>query len=144
MKIFSKINKNKNKNKNILYITEPIEEQARKIYKNKNYWGFSEFDLFNLFTKKVDKISKKRKILVRVHPSEKKEKYKQFKDKLNFTFSKHSEIIKDIIWSDIVVGLDSMAMVIALTGDKEVYTTLPFKKEKITLPFRKIKRLIDL
>ena len=43
-----------------------------------------------------------------------------------------------------MVGLDSMAMVIALTGDKEVYTTLPFKKEKITLPFRKIKRLIDL
>ena len=95
--------------------------------------------MFNLFTKKVDKISKKRKILVRVHPSEKKEKYKQFKDKLNFTFSKHSEIIKDIIWSDIVVGLDSMAMVIALTGDKEVYTTLPFKKKKLHYLLEKLK-----
>ena len=99
--------------------------------------------MFNLFTKKLIRFQKK-KNFSKSSPIRKKEKYKQFKDKLNFTFSKHSEIIKDIIWSDIVVGLDSMAMVIALTGDKEVYTTLPFKKEKITLPFRKIKRLIDL
>lgn len=132
------------KRKNILYLTEPVKTQAKKLFKNKNYWGFNEYDLINLFFKHINKIAKSYNVIVRVHPSEKKAKYGKYKKKLGFVFSKNKDILDDIAWSDIIVGLDSMAMVIGLKAKKKIFTTLPFEKKKITLPFKKINRIIDL
>ena len=144
-KIKQKFLKKKNtKKKNILYLTEPVEAQAVKLFKNKYHWGFNEFDLMTLFINRVKKISKNFDLILRVHPSENKKKYLKFQNKLKFRFSKNKDILKDIGWADVIVGLDTMAMVIGLFSKKKVFTTLPFKKKKITLPFKKIKKIIDL
>ena len=60
-------------------------------------------------------------ITLRPHPSEKIKKYNWIKkfDKVNLKFSKNKSLLEDIFYSDIVVGCETMAMVIALLAKKE-------------------------
>ena len=59
-------------------------------------------------------------------------------------FSKNKSLLEDIFYSDIVVGCETMAMVIALLAKKRVVTSIPPNKKSkinISLPYKKIEKI---
>jgi len=141
---YKKINKRKKEGKEILFLSEPISGNIN-FFGDRKKINFNEFeilkevlDLFN--NKKI-----KRKIIVRLHPSEKKNKYddilKKYTGKLKIVKSDNKEILKDLIQSKIVIGMQSMALVVALLCNKKTISFLPVAGSKCVLPFKQIKRV---
>ena len=146
IKIYSRKNINFNKKLNFLYVCEPIREHALKQYNDEFYWGYSEEDALSFFLKNISKVYPDINcITLRNHPSEKHNKYYHY---LNFNdlpiiIDNKNNLLDSIIRSDIVVGCETMAMVIALFAGKKVFSSIPIEKE-CNLPFDKILKLRDL
>jgi len=134
------------KNKlHMLYISEPIADDLLATYGDSNFWGYNEFDLINSLLESLCKFNKKKQqieVRLRLHPNEKNIKY----DRLvggnkNLHISHESDLIDDILWSDVVVGGESMALVIALLAKKQVFSCIPkTAKKKCCLPHKEIFR----
>ena len=123
-------NKKIKKNVNILYVLEPINNKI-------------EFDIlreFLFFLEKND-LYKRINIIFKLHPSEKITKYTKF-IKINwshdFKIIKDSKILKYLEWSHLVFGLRSFALVLAIEAKRKVFTFLPKKNIKFTLPYKSI------
>jgi len=127
----------------ILYLTEPIFEHAKKQFNNGMHYGYEEFFLLERFFKNLKKFTKKKSVIfLRNHPSEKKNKYLNFIKKytkfFNIKISNKVNLFEDINRSDVVVGNQSMAMVMALYAKKKTFSILPNLKHKV-LPHKNIK-----
>lgn len=92
--------------------------------------------------------NKKIKLILRLHPSEKKSSLFSFlsnhlKDNKDITvvLDKNISIFNSIYKSDIVIGGETYAMVLALKLKKKVYTFLPINNCKFNLPFKNIKKI---
>jgi len=125
---------------NILYVSEPISEIK------KNFKITGEFKTFNFFYKNIKSITKKNfKIIFRIHPAEKKNKYKWLKVNFPFVkFSKNKFLKNDIEKSDIVVGRQTMALVVALAARRKVISCIPQNEKRCILPFSGIQELRDM
>jgi hypothetical protein len=103
-----------------LYLCEPIIEPLKKMNKNIDFYGFNEFDIMNIFLKKVkiDDI-----ILIRLHPSEQINKYDQILKSANINYViSNNKLIDDISVSEIVYGWCTMALVISkILGKKIIF-----------------------
>jgi hypothetical protein len=85
-------------------------------------------------------------VRVRLHPSEEKGKYDPIVEQgvqagLEIEYSQNSSFVEDCAWSDVVVGCETMAMVVALHAGKKVYSAMPACQSSILLPQVDIKRL---
>ena len=133
--------------KSILYVCEPKKEHAFLKYGDERYWGYTEDDALNYFYKNLKYINKDiKEIKVRLHPSEKKGKYdwfKNFNSRLIKIVSEESLIV-DIINSDIIVGCESMALVVGLLANKTVISGIPPNGRQCQLPQKEIIHLRDL
>ena len=126
--ILKKINKNKiSDKKKILYLLEPFNDKTQE-------------KAINLFFLKI-KNEKKLEIIFKPHPSENTKKYRkiinkyrEFKPKID----NKSELENLISWSNVVVGCQTYAMVLALKAKRKVYTMLPINNYNCNLPFKKI------
>lgn len=136
----------------ILFIGENISDHSQKWYGSKKYWGFDEFDCLDFFLKNIKKISENKcELTIRAHPSESFIKYKNylmnrsylFKD-IKINFSQNESLSLDICNSDIVVGCESMAMVVALHANKKVYSCKPPFVDRCLLPHKGIIHLRDI
>jgi predicted transposase YbfD/YdcC len=141
--IIKKNKKNKKNTYNILYLAEPIEKHAAKQHDDKNYWGYTEYTLLESFFKNIHKMTNKvDNIIFRLHPSEARNKYnkiiKNYSNKYKISISSNKSLNFDINRSDIIVGCQSMAMVIALYSKKKVFSCLPTNLHKPVLPHKKI------
>lgn len=131
--ILSKKNEQiKLKNQQLLYLCEPM----------RNTWGKTtqgEFQALKYFFKNIKKIGIKKEtnICLRLHPSENKDKYIEFKDLYpNIIFSNGEiDLTHEIINSEYIVGCQSYAMVLALKSEKKVYCSLPPWAPKCQLPY---------
>ena len=88
------------------------------------YYGYEEFFLLERFFKNLKKITNKKVLIIlRNHPSEKKDKYlnsiKKYKNFFDIKISAKINLFEDINRSDVVVGNQSMAMVMALCAKKK-------------------------
>ena len=138
-------NKSKSKNKRLLYLTEPIIDYAKKQYGKGSYFGYDEFTLIKKFFQKIDLITKEKlTIIIRNHPSEKKSKYlniiKNYKARYKIILSKKKNLYDDLNRSDIIIGNQSMAMVMGIFARKKIYSVLPNLRHKV-LPHKNIKYL---
>jgi hypothetical protein len=143
---------NKNKKYNIresyiLYVCTPIEEYALLEYGNENYLGCTEKDAIRYFMNNLPALrSKNKRIIFRPHPSEEYGKYNWVKKE----YDSHIEIggeeslLEEIFNAEIVVGCNSMAMVVGLMAKKRVINGLPPGTIPHTLPMPKIEHLQDL
>ena len=101
------------------------------------------------FLQNINKIKNKiDNIYIRIHPSEKKNKYlsiiKKFKN-LPITFSKKRSLVSDISRCSIICGCETFAMVIAVKAKKRTICSIPKKSKEIcSLPFKKIEYLREL
>ena len=150
IKMMKKKDKKKN-NFNILYLTEPLRNQAKYLYNNYLYYGYDEFSSFNNFLKYISVIKKKNSNLnsinIRFHPSEGNTKYKKILNKykkLNLKISKEKDLIKDINQNDYIVGCETTALVVALIAKKKVFCSIPKKGKKSSLPYKNIMHISKL
>jgi len=131
----------------ILYICEPFSEQALLQYDDPRYFGYTEDDALNFFLNNLEVLGTSvNEIKIRLHPSEKKNKYDWVKKKNSLVtdISTNKLLIEQIVEADIIVGCESMAMVVGLLAQKRVISCVPFGGNKCGLPQLEIEHLQSL
>jgi len=124
---------------NVLYVSEPVVDDLKATYGDANYWGYTEYDIIGEFVNIIE--SCKNSIgRIRLHPNEKSDKYDASVEGVSRVYiSDEISLLNDLAWSDIVVGVESMALIVAISVDKKVYSWLPvYAKKTCCLPHREI------
>jgi len=135
-----------------LYVCENIADHMLLQYGDENYLNYTEHDSLQFFLENVDKIDKNiSTIIVRPHPSDNsaQEKYGWIKKHpistlFDVQFSVEKKLIQDIVDCDIVIGAETMAMVIGLISGKRVISSIPEKGRKCVLPFSEIEHMSEI
>ena len=143
------INRSQTENdfKTILYVCEPIREHALLQHGDEHYWGYTEEEALNFFLENVDVLGNKvKEIQVRPHPSEEQSKYLWSTANKNFNvvIGGKKSLLEEIVAADIIVGCESMAMVVALFDHKRVISSIPPGGKACGLPQKAIEHLQNL
>lgn len=144
-----KLNQDKPKSSivNVLYVCEPVAEHALVQYGDERYLGYTEHDALCYFLENIELLGQKvDSITIRPHPSESVDKYFWAIDRtpLQVKLGGQESLLKEIIESEIVVGCESMAMVVGLIAKKRVISTIPPEGRKCQLPQQEIEHLYKL
>lgn len=131
----------------ICHVCSPVREHAKQKFGDELYWGFTEEDAVRYFMSNLRALHHPTgNVVLRPHPSEQAGKYdwvpEEFGSRVSIGGSK--ELLDEVAASDIVVGYNSMAMVIGLIAGKRVVNALPPGKIRNTLPMAGIEQLSDL
>ena len=125
----SKYKKNDNYKINFLYLTEPISNLYKKLYKKKI--GTPEIDALNFF---LTKCKHKNKITIRVHPNDNFNKYKYILKKfshLNIKFDNKTNIYKQLAVNFNIVSYQSSVLNLAYKNKNRGFCSSPDKKFKL-------------
>jgi hypothetical protein len=131
----------------VLYVCEPISLHAFKRYANASYWGYVEEDALHYFLSNISVLKKSiEKIVIRPHPSENVEKYNWAitEYQLPIELGGSRSLLEEITNSDVVVGCESMAMVVGLLAGKDVLSCIPPGGRECVLPHKGITSLRDI
>jgi len=131
----------------VLYVCEPLREFALMQHNDEYYWGYSEEDALKYFLSNTDYISKNiSSIQIRPHPSESANKYENILHgcELPVTNGGLNSLIEEINNNDIIVGSESMAMVIGLLANKRVISCIPPGGRSCQLPHTEIEHLQNI
>ncbi len=107
---------------NILFLSEPVSNHLRSYY--------DEYKCIKFFIKNIDNLNiDYNKILIRPHPSETVKKFNSIKRiSKKIYISKKNNIFYDIMNNKIIVGINSIALLLGLIGKKKVISCIPGKK----------------
>ncbi len=136
-----------NDNQKVLYIADNIEDACKASFGDPLYLGYTEIQAFEFFMENINLLDKQiDSIYIRPHPSDKVFKYEhlilQYKNVLMEQSGKElKEIIKEY---DVVVGTESMGMIVGILANKKVYSCIPPFGKKSRLPHEEIIHLRDL
>ena len=133
--------------KTILYVCEPIREHALLQHGDEYYWGYTEEDALKFFLENVAVLGVKvKEIQVRPHPSEVSSKYfwSSTNQNFNVVIGGKRSLLEEIVAADIIVGCESMAMVVALLDHKRVISSIPPGGKACGLPQKAIEHLQNL
>ncbi len=116
----------------ILYICENISSAENSYQITENiHRGYNEYEALDFFLSKVKEgdFGCNLQIRIRPHPSENSEKYlpiiqKYSQENIQFSQS-NSSLEADLAWSQIVVGCESVALLLAAECRREVYSYIP-------------------
>lgn len=125
----------------VLYVTEPIKDHAKLRYGDERYWGYVEEEALRYFLNNLYALGKNvSNICIRPHPSEVRDKYNWAAKEFNLpiSISNDNTLLCDIAGSDVVVGCESMAMVIGLIASKTVISCIPPGGRACVLPHSEI------
>jgi hypothetical protein len=130
----------------ILYVCEPMREIGLRQYGDEHYFGYTEERALTYFLEHKQAIAANAEVVIRLHPSESKGKYSWAASHCDahVRFSSGTTLEQDIAGADIIVGCESMAMVIALIGGKRVVTAIPPGGRPCQLPQPGIESLRNL
>ena len=132
---------------NILFVCENISDHARLKYGDERYWGYTEFDAINFFFENIRVISNRQvSVVIRPHPSDATGKYKWIVEAYSdiAVLSEGKSLIQEVSESDVVVGCESMAMVVGLLAQKKVVSSIPPSGRHCRLPQKEIINLCEL
>jgi hypothetical protein len=124
----------------ILAVMEPFREE-------KNIGDSLEFASMKYLISNLTKITKDKRIEIclRMHPSEPIGKYDYFVNKYtNIKISSNLQLHSDLVWADLVVGMQSFAMVVSQHCNIPTVSILPPDSIECILPYREILSLRDL
>ncbi len=131
----------------VLYVCEPVRDHALLAYGNERYWGYIEEDALQFFLENISALrSPVGVIKIRPHPADNKNKYNWARS-MNLLVTETAStktLLEQIVQADIVVGCESMAMVVALLAKKRVITSIPPGGHACKLPQADIESLQDL
>lgn len=133
---------------NILFLCENISDHAKKAYNDERYWGYTEEDAIRYFFNNLEKLDiRSAQFLFRPHPSDKEGKYQWilnlYRD-FPISISNKDSLFEQIALADLVVGCESMALIIALLAGKKVVSCIPPGGKKLELPQAEILELRSL
>lgn len=131
----------------ILYVCEPIREHALKQMGDEQYFGYTEESALEYFLSNLSAVAAEgTKIVVRPHPSENPCKYNWVLDRSDWeiTIGGKEELISEVKRSTVVVGCESMAMVIGLMANKRVISSIPPGGRLCQLPHKEVVHLAQL
>ncbi len=131
----------------VLYVCEPIKEHAKLRYGNERHWGYVEEDALRYFLSNLSVLGREvREIRIRPHPSEPAGKYAWAVDEFSLPIIKggSNPLLTEIAACDVVVGCESMAMVIGLLAGKRVISCIPPNGRGCVLPQHEIIRFENL
>ena len=125
----------------ILYVCEPIRKHAQLQHGDETYWGYTEETALRYFLSNIHSLRLVlEKIIIRPHPSESANKYhwRLNEFRLPIEFSNGKSLVEDVSASDIIVGCESMALVVGLLAEKRVISSIPPGGRGSSLPHRDI------
>ena len=131
----------------VLYICEPLREQAMLQYGDERYWGYVEEDALRYCLAGMPVIAGSiGQITIRPHPAEPADKYAWVRREfdLPIAIGGSQPLLNEIADSDIVAGCESMAMVVGLIAGKRVISCIPPAGKPCSLPHRGIESLQSL
>jgi hypothetical protein len=127
-------------NGTVLYILEPVRQN----------WGrdqAGEFQALEFALKTIDRLYPVgvSKILLRLHPSESSDKYEKYLvSDARIEMDASEDLAAAISFADIVVGVESFALSVALEAGRIVYSSLPPWAPALRLPHPGIQQLRNL
>lgn len=128
----------------VLYVCAPVREPCVIKYGDPLHWGYTEEDALRYFLDNYQSLEKEiASIVIRSHPSEAQHKYHWAIDEyqhLPITLGGKT-LAEEVAKSDVVVGCETMAMVVALLAGKDVYSSIPPGNKPCRLPQKEIKPL---
>lgn len=133
--------------KRVLLVCDNISDHARQRYGDERYWGYTEFDAIEYFLENINVLGDLvDRVVIRPHPSDISGKYDRFLDKYAgiVQLSDGKPLIEEIAGSDVVVGCESMALVIGLLAQKKVVSCIPPGGPVCRLPQTDILHLREL
>jgi len=128
----------------VLYVCEPLREHALREYGNERHWGYTEEDALRFFLTNLEALKAPvESIVLRPHPSEAPDKYdwalREFK--LPIVRGGAKTLFEEVVDADVVVGCESMAMVVALLARRRVLSCIPPGGRPCVLPQAEIESL---
>lgn len=130
-----------------LYVCEPIADHALTRHGDERYWGYTEHDALQFFLSNIAAIGQPIDLItIRPHPSEKIDKYRWVDGviRLRVEFGGNKTLLEETLDSDIVVGCESMAMVVGLLAGKRVISSIPPGGRPCQLPHDAIEHMQQL
>lgn len=131
----------------ILFMSEPVSQPVNA-FGDDTLYTHTEYDILDALLAFFKEKHHGKRIIIRFHPSEKKDKYKQilarYADTLTIIPSQQENIYADIAASACVIGMDSMALVVAHTCGKKVISFIPDRHISCSLPFKEIIKIKDI
>lgn len=130
---------------NILFVCEPLSEHGALEFNNEYHWGYTEHDALRYFFNNIHSIFKENniRVTVRPHPSELRQKY----DWVTLEFPDYAVIggiktlMEEISDSSVVVGCDSMALIVGLISGRRVISCIPPGGRPCSLPHQNIENI---
>ena len=134
--------------KTALFVSENISGHALLKFNDINHFGYTELDALTYLIKNFRFLPENiDQIIIRPHPSDQIKKYEAFinsQENIDIKISSLTDLAEDIHCSTIVVGCQSMAMVVALLAQKKTIICIPPNKGYCNLPFQELIYLRDI
>jgi len=121
----------------LLFLSEPTSKVAKKTYADADYWGFNEEKVFRTILENQKRLACK-KLVVRLHPSDEPDIYKNIKP--DVTISNNS-LVEDMSCAKVVIGLDTSALNLAFLLGKKAISYIPSNKRDFHVPLPTSNRL---
>lgn len=121
----------------VLYVLEPV----------RNDWGRSVAGEFQALDYAIDRLpflglGEAPLLVLRPHPSETEEKYGNYIKNHSFvSFDRSIDLAAALSGADIVIGVESFALTIALQAGRPTFSSLPPWAPEIRLPHRRIRQI---
>ena len=131
----------------ILYVCEPLREHALREHGNERHWGYTEEDALRYFLNNLAALDVQiSKIVLRPHPSEAPGKYDWAIAEFNLPIVRGGArtLFEEVVDAEIVVGCESMAMVVGMLAGKRMISSIPPGGRSCSLPQPEIEKLQTL
>jgi hypothetical protein len=131
----------------VLFVGERVGDQARALFGDERHWGYTDEDALLFFLTHVAILGGNiARIVIRPHPSERADRYKCARAafSLPIVVGGAKTLVEEVAASDVVVGCESMAMVIGLLAGKRVISCIPPGGRRCALPHAGIESLHEL
>jgi len=131
----------------VLYVCEPLREHALREYGNERHWGYTEEEALRYFLTNLDTLGAPVGcIVIRPHPSEAADKYNWANDEYDQPIISGGAmtLFEEIAACDVVVGCESMAMVVGLLAGRRVISCIPPGGKPCALPQPEIESMQEL
>lgn len=134
-------------NLKILYVCEPLREHALREYGNERHWGYTEEEALRYFLTNLHVLGTPvDRIVIRPHPSEPSGKYDWASQEFDLPIVSGGAmtLFEEVAVCDMVVGCESMAMVVGLLADRRVISCIPPGGKPCALPQPEIESMQNL
>jgi hypothetical protein len=131
----------------LLFVSQPIRKHAKNTENPSLNRRYVEEDALRYFLANVGVLGRSvGEIIIRLHPAESSGKYDWAKEEfdLPIVVSSDGDLLEAILKSDIVVGMDSMAMIVGLLAERRVVCSIPLGGKPCRLPQSDIQLLSQL